>query len=200
MNICCCNAVVQDSSIIKILGMIIPFFLGLISSFIIDKIRFWFKKRKIKNFILAYLGKSILEELPKLKIEYEKLRKSINDYSQERYKMSVFEGFNEKPLLGISYVDYYEILKGEFILFSEILSMMEFLRSNLPYHIMDDYYDYINNHLKEKGKVADIEHVKKCQTCIDKRNESLLELELRIEETNLLMDKINKLIKKCGNK
>ena len=144
------------------------------------------------------MEKNILEELPKLKIQYEKLRNSINDYSQERFKISAFEGFNEKPLLGISYIDHYEVLKGKFVLFNEIISMIEFLRANLPYRIMDDYFDYLNAHLKEKGKVGDIEHVKECKACIEKRDESLAVLEFRIEETNLLMDKIKQLMKICG--
>lgn len=196
--IVCCDTMITDNSITKILGWIIPFLLGLSSSFIIDKIRYHYKKRKIKNFILAYLEKNMLVELPKLKNEYAKLRDYINDYSQVRYKIHVFEGFNEKVLKGITSVEYYEIFKDEFILLNEIISMIEFLSSNLPYEIMNDYFYYINNHLKEKKLIGDKKHVIECLACKDKKDKTLFVLDFRIEETEKLLKKIKEFILNSG--
>ena len=76
--------------------------------------------------------------------------------------------------------------------------MIEFLSSNLPHDMTNDYFNFINNHLKEKGKTGDWNHVKDCPTCKEKMAETTTNIEFRIEETELLIRKIEKLLSNGG--
>ncbi|MCK5823612.1 MAG: hypothetical protein KAG95_06385 [Bacteroidales bacterium] len=96
---------------------------------------------------------------------------------------------------GIEPVEYYDIFKEKYTLLNEIISMIEFLSKNLPSQISIEFYDYINNHLKEKRLTGDVEHIKTCIACNDKQQDTLRIIELRIKEISLLKEKIEKIIK-----
>ena len=109
--------------------------------------------------------------------------------------ISAHEGFNANILKSISPSDYYSAFKGDFILLNEIISMIEFISQDMPYNINNDYFQQLNNHLKEKQKTGDKEHIKGCEYCQQIRDVKLNVLEERIKEVKLLEQKIENFIK-----
>jgi hypothetical protein len=178
---------------INLIGWILPFLLGLFSSFIIDSIRNRIKRKRNKTFIKMYLKETILSELPELQKAYENVKSRINNYSDENLKISVFESFNTNVLNGITPVEYYEIFNEKYTILNEIITTIEFLSNNLPIKINSKYYDYINSHLREKEKIGDLEHEKTCPVCISHRNIINGVIDLRIGELNKLKSKILKI-------
>ena len=73
--------------------------------------------------------------------------------------------------------------------------MISCLSQSLPSRINNDFYSFLNTHLEEKGKIGDIEHVKKCNTCKQEQTATLDLLESRIKETIILTEKIKKITK-----
>ena len=73
--------------------------------------------------------------------------------------------------------------------------MIEFISQDMPYNINNDYFQQLNNHLKEKQKTGDKEHIKGCEYCQQIRDVKLNVLEERIKEVKLLEQKIENFIK-----
>ena len=175
--------------------LILPFLIGLFSSVIIDKIRETINNRKIKSFINMYLEKTILPELPEIEKITIKIKNKIKNHSSDKIILPAFESFNSNVLMGINNVQYYKVFKEKYVLINEIISMIDFLSKNMSTKINDNYYDYINQHLREKNKIGDLEHVKSCFVCIDKKDDTIKILHSRIKEIKLLKEKIELLIK-----
>jgi hypothetical protein len=190
-----CEVTNDKSIILELSKLIFPFLLGLFSSVIIDKIREVINNRKTKKFICLYLEKTILAELPEMEEITLKIKSKISNYSSEKFMLPAFESFNANVLNGISSVQYYKIFKEKYVLLNEIISMIDFISNNFSTKINEDFYDYISAHLREKNKIGDLEHVRKCNTCIDKQESTILILESRLKEISLLKEKIEKLIK-----
>lgn len=180
----------------KLIGWLIPFLLGLFASFFIDLIRNRIKNAKNRDFIKFYLKDSIYQNLPKLKLDYETIKEKIETYkSEEKNTISAHEDFNANVLEGISSVDYYSAFKKNFVLLNEIISIIKFLSQNLPAEINNDFYHFLDSHLKEIGKVGDKEHVLTCNAC-KQQQEAIIELLInRIRETEILKEKIEQFIK-----
>jgi hypothetical protein len=185
----------ETENLINIINWTIPFLLGLLSSFIIDLIRNRIKRRRQKKFIKIYLTKTILPEIPELEKAYESIRERINNFSNNHLKIPVFESFNSNVLNGITPTDYYEVFKEDYTTLNEIITTLEFISENLPIEIDQNYYDYINSHLREKNKIGDTEHEKTCPACSSHRNLINGIIDLRIDELNKLKHKILKLTK-----
>lgn len=190
-----CTLQIDSSLIITLISWTVPFLLGLFSSFIIDKLRKNQENKRNKIFIKMYLKDSILDDLPKLESSYEIIKNKINDYSDGPIKIPIFEGFNTNVLNGIEPVDYFEIFKEKYIVLNEIISTIDFLSNNLPIKINRDYYKDINKHLKEIEKTGDLNHIKECDYCNDRKKYIVDILDLRISETRELKNKIQELIK-----
>ena len=190
-----CEIIKDENLILELSKLIFPFLLGLFSSVIIDKIREVFNNRKIKKFISMYLEKSILPELPELEKVTLKIKNKISNYTSDKFMLPAFESFNSNVLNGIDSVQYYKIFKEKYVLLNEIISMIDFLSNNLPTKINESFYEYINEHLREKKKIGDLVHVKDCPTCIDKQKGTIMILESRLKEITSLKEKIESLLK-----
>jgi len=173
--------------IIKVLG---PFILGLFASVIIDLRRDYKRNKRSKKFILNYLKSTILPELPKVELDYQNVKMNIENYSNEKIKVQVFETFNSNILKAIEPVEYYAIFKEKYTLLNEIISTIEFLSQNLPLKISNEFYDILNKHLKEKNKIGDLEHEKGCGYCLDNRLRIISIIDFRLNEINEVRDKI----------
>ncbi|WP_220762441.1 hypothetical protein [Flavobacterium sp. UMI-01] len=184
-----------SSIIIDVFSFMVPFFLGLFSSMITDNIKESKKKKRNKVFIKSYLRNTILAELPKIELAFQDIKFSIENYSDEYFKLPVFEGFNSNVLKGIEPVEYFDTFKKKYTILNEIISTIDFLSSNLPMKINDDYYDKINDHLKEQNKIGDLEHEKSCNFCIDVKNRTLAIIEIRLNEIQELNKKIEAILK-----
>ena len=150
----------------------------------------------MNKFLKFYLQDSILQNLPKLKSDYIDIRNKIETYDRNgKSTISAHEDFNTNVLRGITSVQYYEALHDKFVLLNEIISMIEFISHDLPCEINNDFYGFLDSHLKEKNKIGDMEHVITCEACKQKQNSSLAILTRRIIEVGILKDKIEKLIK-----
>ncbi|QOD61279.1 hypothetical protein H9I45_02185 [Polaribacter haliotis] len=188
--------IVNESNLtLELSKLILPFIIGLFSSVIIDKIRESIGNRKVKSFILMYLEKTILPELPEIEKITLNVKNKIQNYSSEKIMLPAFESFNSNVLRGIDNVQYYKVFKKEYVLLNEIISMIDFLCKNMPTKINDNYYDYINQHLREKNKIGDLLHVKNCYVCVDKKEDTIRILDSRIKEIKILKEKIELLIK-----
>lgn len=186
----------SESLSYKLIGWIIPFLLGLFSSFFIDLIRNSIKNLKNREFIKFYLKNSIYKNLPKLELDYETIKKKIETYQSDgKNTISAHEDFNTNVLEGISSVDYYSAFKKKFVLLNEIISSIRLLSQNLPADINNDFYQFLDSHLKEKGKVGDMNHVLTCYACNHQQEATIELLTNRIRETVLLRKKIEELIK-----
>jgi hypothetical protein len=176
------------------LNWLIPFFLGLISSLFIDFWRSFLKRRKLKNFTLQHLEFHLLPEVKELKSEYAKVKEYILEVKNEKIPVKVFEALNSRNLEAADIPSYYDIFGSKFNVFNDIKHTLDFLQSKLPFNILDDYFDIVNTHLKEKDKVGDMLHVKNCSFCIDCRIGTIKTIDLRIIELDKLENKILKLI------
>ncbi len=181
--------------ITDLFSWIIPFFLGLFSSMIIDKFNESKKRKQNKIFIKSYLKNTILAELPEIELAFQNVKISVENYSNEYLKLPVFEGFNSNVLKGIEPVEYFEIFKERYTILNKIISTIDFLSNNLPIKISNDYYDKINDHLKEKNKIGDLEHEKDCEFCIDAKKRTVTIIEFRLNELQELKGKIEILTK-----
>jgi len=191
-----CSQITNDSAFIKIIGWAVPFILGLFASLIIDIIRNKIKNKKNKNFIKYYLQNSILKSAIELNLGYKTIKEKIETYtSNGKSVSSAHEDFNTNVLNGISSTDYYSAFKENFVLVNEIISMIGYISQSLPSKINNDFYDFLNSHLKEKGKIGDMEHVKECETCKQEKSATLQLLDSRIRETEILKKKIEEIIK-----
>lgn len=191
-----CSQISNESIYVKIIAWTIPFILGLFASFIIDIIRNRIKNRKNRQFIKYYLRNSILKSVVVLKSDYETIKKKIETYASDgKSTISAHEDFNKTVLEGISSVEYYSAFKKQFILLNEITSMIGFLSENLPCKINNEFYHFLDAHLKEKDKIGDKEHVKGCEACKQEKASILAILKSRMKETDLLKQKIEELIK-----
>lgn len=190
-----CDSLLSGSFFSNIIGWIIPFLLGLFASFFVDFIRKSLKDKKNRNFIKFYLRNSIYKSLPILKSDYESIKLKIETLSSDGKKtISSYEDFNTFVFDGISSVDYYSAFKEKYILLNEIISIIRFLSENLPYDINNDFYHFINTHLKEKGKIGDEQHILICEACKQQKENTLEILKSRIKEIDILKMKIETLI------
>ena len=191
-----CELIQPESVYIKIAGWTIPFLLGLFASFFIDKVRSIMTNRKNRKFIRFYLKNSILKNLPKLKTDFTDIRNKIETYNRNsKSTISAHEDFNTNVLKGITSIQYYAAFNDKFILLNEIISMIEFISQDLPSEVNNDFYSFLDSHLKEKNKIGDMEHVKTCEACREKKDSTLAILTSRINEVDILIGKIEKLIK-----
>lgn len=190
-----CEIIKDENLLFETLKLVLPFLLGLFSSTITDKIRETINNRKIKRFISMYLKNTILPELPELEEITLRIKNKITNYTEEKFMLPAFESFNCNVLNGIDSVQYYKIFKEKYILLNEIISMIDFLSNHLPSEINQNFYHYINEHLREKKKIGDLEHAKDCPVCIDKQKETLMILESRLNEIRLLKNKIDTLLR-----
>lgn len=178
----------------KVLGWTIPFILGLTSSFIIDKVRNYLKNKKNKKFILKYLERDILCDATELKDEYKKLESNISNYKFGHIPYKSFEALNSDVIKSIPFNDYYEIFGEKFTSINLIKSLIDFLASDLPIRLTNEYVDEINKHLEEENKIGDFEHIQQCNQC--KQYKSYYEgtIKLRINETETLIKELKKLL------
>ncbi|MGW8122935.1 hypothetical protein ACV07N_09765 [Roseivirga echinicomitans] len=180
----------------KIIGWALPFILGLFASLIIDTIRDRIKNKKNKTFIKYYFQNSVLKSVSELNSDYKTIKEKIKTYASEgKSVISAHEDFNTNVLKGISSTEYYSAFKEQFVLLNEITSMISYLSQNLPDKINNDFYGFLNSHLKELGKIGDQQHVNECEACKQHKSEILRLLDSRIRETEILKEKIEKLIK-----
>ncbi len=189
-----CSFQIDSSLITNVISWTVPFLLGLFSSLIIDKLRKKQENKRNKKFIKMYLKDSILDDLPELESSYEIIKNKINNHSDKPITLPIFEGFNTNVLKGIEPVEYFEIFKEKYIILNDIISIIDFLSNNLPLKLNRDYYKDINVHLKEIKKTGDLNHIKECDFCNDRKKYIVDVLDLRIFETKELKNKIQKLI------
>jgi hypothetical protein len=199
LDIDCCR-VIQNvdahSEIEKTFAWILPFFLGLLSSLILDFFRFSIRKRKLKKFTIKYLRNDIQPELPKLVESYKRVKEHIESNSTDKIKYYCFVSFNNLVLNGLSSSDYYDIFKKKFSLLNSITSEITFISNNLPGDIFEDYYSFINNHLKDVKVTNPVHHIDECLICKQRRNITIGNIELRLSEIDTLDKEISQLIRK----
>jgi hypothetical protein len=183
-------------SLSKTLNWIIPFLLGLFSVLIIESLKRRHKNRKIKNFTIKILKDQIKPSLPLLKEEYNKVKNHISNVKNETFTVKVFEHLNIDIFEVVDNVDYYSIFKEDFVTFSESKAILAFLITHLPHVLSNAYFLAVDNHLKENGDVGNIEHVRTCAFCKQKRERLSDDIDLRIKEIETLESMIDKLIDK----
>lgn len=198
MFINCCH-LIQDvyshSEIIKTFSWIAPFVLGLLSSLFIDFLRFSIRKRKLKKFIIKYLEYDIKPTLPKLVESYKKIEVHIQSDATESIEYLCFVSFNNHVLNSLSSSDYYDIFKEKFILMNSITSVITFISNHLPGDIFEDYYSFINNHIRELNLTNHVSHINECLICKQRKEIIIGNIELRIKEIERLDNEITQLIK-----
>lgn len=181
--------------IMKTLNWIIPFILGLISALLLDLVRKYFKKREIRHFTRTFLDKELKPSLPELIEEYIKVKSHINSLNKGHIAIKVFENISIDSLEIAGKSEYFSIYKDKFQTFSAIKAVLTFITSNLPHHLSANYYSTVDSHLKEKNAAGDIEHVKTCKFCIDKRELLSKNIDSRISEIKRLKDNIDLILK-----
>ena len=186
----------QSFELIKSLNWIIPFLLGILSALLLDFIRTYRKRRKLKSLTLNFLKNNVMPDIKELAEEYKKVKVIIQNIVSERTSIKAFEGLSIENLQAAETTEYYNIFGKNYFLFNEIKSTLKFLIENLPFPLIQDYYNIVNEHLKEKNKVGDLEHVKTCLFCKDERLSVEHSVDLRLEEIEKLKDKIGKLLTK----
>lgn len=189
-----CKCLIESSILSDFLSLIIPFFLGLMSSFFIDYFRKNQKNKRNRNFIRMYLNNTILIELIKVGKGYSLVKDKISIIDMKYFELPAYESFNANVLNGIDSVEYFQLFKSKYVLLNEIITMIEYLSSNLPSDIYGDYWNYVENHLNEIGKMGDIHHVEKCPKCQIRKQCVLNVLDMRIKEIDSLKNKINELL------
>lgn len=185
----------NNSEYIDLLKFIIPFLLGLFSSLVIDEIRKGIRRKKNKKFIVFYFKEHFLPSLPNLIIDYDIVKDKIANSSQRNNtKISAYEGFHTQVLNAIKPQEYYKSFKRKYIEIAEIISMIDFINEFLPANLYAEYWNIINNHLKEKGIVGDKEHVLNCPFCQQQRDVYYSIIENRKAEIKTLIENINKIV------
>ncbi|MFC2176484.1 hypothetical protein ACFLR1_05910 [Bacteroidota bacterium] len=174
--------------------VVVSFILGLFASFFVDEVRRKISNRRKKKFILRYLNDTILTTSLDLEEMYRKLAEIIKNQPPTSERILAFEMFNAKVLNSIEGADYYDIFKKDYANLNEIISIVEFLSSNLPDDIEKSYYSDINQHLKDKNLVGDFEHLVDCEYCKQQTANALKVLEFRVEECQNLQRKIHSLL------
>jgi hypothetical protein len=181
---------------INILYLIVSFFLGLISSFVIDYIKTFFKRKSSKEFVITYLQKTIFTCIPEIINDANKLKAKLIDNTSDNIKLHAFEDFNTDVLNAITPKEYYDIFKKEYILFNNIYTMIKYISSNMPSDIHDNYINSVSLHLKESKN--NISHLETCNYCIDLKQNTIKLIEFRINESIKLQKKIDELLKLCN--
>lgn len=183
----------------KIISWTIPFALGLASTFIVDGIRKYNKRKKDKEFVIDYLENSILKILPKLKDTYNFVIKNIDSLGLGKHTTEAFEDFNTNVLRGITYTDYYLMFtrknKKDFIQLVEIIAMIDFLRQQLPSKINNDYFANINRHLIETNNRGNESHIQECEYCNAEKESVIALITATIYAVDELQKKIEQVIK-----
>lgn len=183
--------VLNSLELSHIIGFVVPFILGLFASFIVDVVRRKISNHRKKKFIIHYLKDTVLPTSSDLEETYRKLEDVIGNNTSSPERISVFETFNSKVLNSLQGAEYFDIFQEDYKNLNEIISMVEFLESNLPNAITTSYYSDINQHLKEKNKAGDIEHIAGCAFCRQRKKNVLKVLEFRVEECQRLQEKIH---------
>lgn len=187
------------SILMKIISWTIPFALGLASTFIVDGIRKYNKRKKDKEFVIDYLENSILKILPKLKDTYNFVIKNIDSLGLGKHTTEAFEDFNTNVLRGITYTDYYLMFtrknKKDFIQLVEIIAMIDFLRQQLPSKINNDYFANINRHLIETNNRGNESHIQECEYCNAEKESVIALITATIYAVDELQKKIEQVIK-----
>jgi len=185
--------------IIKIISWTVPFALGLASTFIVDGIRKYYKRKKDKEFVVHYLENSILKILPKLKETYSYVIENIEALGLGKHTTEAFEDFNSNVLRGITYTDYYLMFtkrnKKDFIQLVEIIAMIDFLRQQLPSKVNNDYFATIDNHLLETRNRGDKIHIQNCEFCKAEKESVIAIINATINSVEILQGKVEQIIK-----
>lgn len=180
----------------KTLNWIIPFIVGVVTALLLDQIRRKRRNRKLKNFTLFYLEDSILPSIPELRIEFQKINEQIQSIVSEKTIIKDFETLSIESLITGKNTEYFDIFGKDISIFNDIKSTLKFLITNLPFALIESYFQSINEHLKEKNKIGDINHIKTCHYCIDKRHFIELTVKQRFNELDGLEKKIMELLKR----
>ncbi len=191
---------VEKTLIVSILTWAVPFLLGLFASLIIDTLRKFKKNRRNKAFIILYLGNTIKPTLIELEKAYKQIKDKIKINKVGHFSMLAFENFNTRVLNAIQPVEYYEIFKEQYVDLDEIITMIDFISNDLPIKINDDYWNYLNEHVKLNNATGDYNHIEKCEVCINHKKGVLNKVDSRIKETKDLIEKIDKITNKTANK
>ena len=186
----------SENYFLKILSWAIPFLLGLFASLIIDKIRAIRTNVKNRKFVEFYLLNTTLNSLTKLKSDYITIKERIESNKRlQSVSVSAHEDFNANVLHGITYVQYYNAYKEKYVLVNEIITMIEYMSTFLPGKLIEDYWEVINQHLDKKQLVGNWEHVQTCDYCKQKKEEFVGTISNRINECEILKERIEQLIK-----
>lgn len=185
--------------IIKIISWTVPFALGLTSTFIVDGIRKYYKRKKDKEFVVHYLENSIFKILPKLKETYSYVIENIEALGLGKHTTEAFEDFNSNVLRGITYTDYYLMFtkrnKKDFIQLVEIIAMIDFIRQQLPSKVNNDYFANINRHLIETNNRGNMPHIQECEYCNTEKESVIALINATICAVNELQKKVEQIIK-----
>lgn len=191
----CCEIIENENIFLDVVKVILPFLLGLFSSLFIDLLRNYIKNRRNKKFINSYLKFSLLPVLDKLIDNYITVKNRIENIGGGQIRIPVFEGFNSNVLNVINSETYFQMYNYKFKIMNEIISIIDFLRENLPSDIHSEYYKNINEHLKDNGEVGNASHVETCSFCKEEKKQYTSTIDLRIEEVEKLRERIKTLIK-----
>ena len=139
-----------------------------------------------KKFILSYLKNAILI-LPLLKDDYKKLQVFIRKTDYSILDINKFEGFDTELLKSISFMRYYEIFNKQSNMFFEVYHMVNAIREDLPLPLHNKHIEKMRTIKNNPSKNSDSEVSQQLDIC-----EGIIKLKL--DELNLLEDRINKLI------
>jgi len=180
----------------KALNWLIPFALGLFSALIIEYFKQRQKRKKIRAYLISLLKDQIDPDLPILKEEYQRVKDHINKTNNHYLTVKVFENLNADSFEVTDNAELFSIFKDQFSELCEIKSIVKFIIENLPHLQSDSYFKTVDLHLKEKGVVGNMEHVKTCAFCIQKREILSDNIDKRIKDIETLKGKIDKLLLK----
>ena len=174
---------------------IIPFLLGMIASvivhFFIKLIDLCIRRKFIKN----YLKDMIIKDIPNIINSYNDIKEHINIYNQGFIKYETYGDFNTNILNTITPSDYYLMFYKKYIDLNKIISSISHLSKRLPSKMSDDYYTFLNNHLKTIKNENYGHHEKTCEMCIQKRKLINDRIDLAIDECKSLELNIRKIIR-----
>lgn len=180
----------NKNMLVDILSWTIPFLLGLFASLIIDSLRRSKKNKSNKTFIKQYLSETLKPTLFKLEKAYKVMKERIKTNKVGHFQILAFENFNTKVLNAFQPMEYYEIFKDQYTLMDEIINMIDFIRDDLPIKISNDYWKYIDEHLKLNDAIGDYGHIETCDICINFKKGVEKNFDARIKETKEIIEKL----------
>lgn len=153
------------------------------------------KGSRFKMFVLNYLENYVLLDITRLEANYNILKKDIESDLEDSTIIPYFNGFNFNLFNTMDANEYFEIFKNDYIILNDIVNIMESLNQFLPYQIKTEFNNFVKTHTINNKSIGFNNHIKSCSICLEKRENILSVLELKILETQDLKQKINNFIK-----